>query len=148
MRRVFDNAPMKLHRALSPVRGFTLIEVMITVAIIAILAAVAYPSYASYIRKGKRAAAQAALMDLASKEQTYLLDRRQYSSVKADINFTDPAEIQGAYTIAITCSTAACVDFTATATPTGSQNVSNEQTMTIKDTGAKTPASMTGYWGN
>ena len=146
MRRVFDNESMKLYRAVPPVRGFTLIEVMITVAIIAILAAVAYPSYASYIRKGKRATAQAALMDLAGKEQTYLLDRRQYSTDQTAIGFTMPGEIQGAYSILITC-TDCSGDFTATATPTGSQNVSNERTLKIENTGAKTPANETGYWG-
>ena len=135
---------------LARVRGFTLIEVMITVAIVAILASIAYPSYASYIRKGKRATAQAALMDLASKEQTYLLDRRVYTTVLADIGFSMPTEIQGAYTITVACSPADCSSggFTATATPTGSQAVSNEQSMTINDTGVKTPANASGYWGN
>lgn len=130
-------------------RGFTLIEAMITVAIVAILAAIAYPSYTSYIRKGKRATAQAALMDLASKEQTYLLDRRVYTNVQADIGFAMPAEIQGAYTIAIVCSPADCSSggFTATATPAGSQAVSGEQAMTIDDKGAKAPANTSGYWG-
>lgn len=129
-------------------RGFTLIELMITVAIVAILAAIAYPSYAAYIRKGKRATAQAALMDLASKEQSYLLDRRVYTTVQADIGFVMPAEIQGAYTIAVTCSPADCSSggFTATATPAGSQAVSNEQTLTITDTGVKAPDA-SGYWG-
>lgn len=122
---------------------------MITVAIVAILAAIAYPSYTAYIRKGKRATAQAALMDLASKEQTYLLDRRVYTDVPANVGFTPPAEIQGAYTITIACSPADCLSggFTATATPTGNQAVASEQTMTIDNTGAKTPASTTGYWG-
>ena len=122
---------------------------MITVAIVAILAAVAYPSYASYIRKGKRATAQAALMDIASREQTYLLDRRVYTNAKANLGFADPAELQGAYSITIACNPTDCLSggFTATATPSGNQAVASEQTMTIDNTGAKTPASTSGYWG-
>lgn len=127
--------------------GFTLIEVLITVAIVAILAAVAYPSYTSYIRKGKRATAQAALMDLAGKEQTYLLDRRVYTTVQGDIGFAVPTEIQSAYTFTIACSPTDCSGFQATAAPTGSQAVSSEQSLTIDNTGAKTPANTSGYWG-
>jgi len=128
-------------------KGFTLIELMITVAIVAILAAIAYPSYTSYIRKGKRATAQAALMDLASKQQTYLLDRRVYTTVQADIGFVVPAEIQGAYTFAITCSPSDCSGFSAKAAPAGSQAVASEKDLTIDNTGAKTPANTSGYWG-
>ena len=128
------------------VRGFTLIELMITVAIVAILAAIAYPSYSAYIRKGKRATAQAALMDLAAKEQSYLLDRRAYTTVLADTGFVTPAEIQAAYTISVACTPADCSGFTATATPAGSQAVSGEQTMTLDNTGVKAPDA-SGYWG-
>jgi type IV pilus assembly protein PilE len=128
------------------VRGFTLIELMITVAIVAILAAIAYPSYSAYIRKGKRATAQAALMDLAAKEQSYLLDRRVYTTVLADTGFVTPAEIQAAYTISVACTPADCSGFTATATPAGGQAVSSEQTMTLDNTGVKQPDA-SGYWG-
>ena len=128
------------------VRGFTLIELMITVAIVAILAAIAYPSYSAYIRKGKRATAQAALMDLAAKEQSYLLDRRVYTIVLADTGFVTPAEIQAAYTISVACTPADCSGFTATATPAGGQAVSSEQTMTLDNTGVKQPDA-SGYWG-
>jgi type IV pilus assembly protein PilE len=129
-------------------RGFTLIELMITVAVIAILARLAYPAYTSYIRKGKRATAQAALMDLASKEQSYLLDRRVYTATLSDLNFTTPGEISGAYTISVVCNPVDCTGFTATATRSGSQAVAGELDMSITNTGAKTPANTRGYWGN
>lgn len=138
-----------LKRANRP-RGFTLIEVMITVAIIAILAAIAYPSYTSYIRKGKRATAQAALMDLTSKQEIYLLDRRVYTDALSSLGFAVPSEIQGAYTFTITCSPVDCstpTGYTVTAAPQGGQALGNEQTLTINNTGAKTPANTTGYWG-
>lgn len=52
-------------------KGFTLIEIMIVVAIIATLGAISYKSYQSYVTKTKRVEAQAALMKLASELQRY-----------------------------------------------------------------------------
>ena len=52
-------------------KGFSLIELMIVIAIMAILATIAYPSYIDHVRKTKRAEAQAELLDLASKIQRY-----------------------------------------------------------------------------
>jgi len=52
-------------------KGFSLIELLITMIIVAILVAIAYPSYTDYLRKSKRVEAQAELLDLASKIQRY-----------------------------------------------------------------------------
>lgn len=61
-------------------RGFTLIEVMITVAIVAILAAVALPSYNDYIRRGQLPEAFAGMADLRVKMEQYYQDNRQYGT--------------------------------------------------------------------
>jgi type IV pilus assembly protein PilE len=66
-------------------RGFTLIELMITVAIVAILAAIAYPSYTQYVIRGHRAAAQAEMMDIANRQQQFFLANRVYASSLADL---------------------------------------------------------------
>lgn len=59
-------------------RGFTLIEVMITVAIVAILAGVALPAYREYVRRGQLPEAFAALSDFRVKMEQYYQDNRNY----------------------------------------------------------------------
>ena len=62
------------------IRGFTLIELMITVAIIAILAGVALPSYVDYVRRGQLPEAFAGLSDFRVKMEQYYQDNRNYGT--------------------------------------------------------------------
>jgi type IV pilus assembly protein PilE len=135
-------------------RGFTLIELMVTVAVIAILAAIAFPSYTSYVRKAKRATAQTGLMDLASKEQTYLLDRRTYTTTLTDLSFTTPQEIQNDYTFSFSPNSegydaaGSPPSYRAVATPSAALQAKGELILKIDNVGNKIPASTRGYWGN
>jgi type IV pilus assembly protein PilE len=64
-----------------PQRGFTLIEVMITVAIVAILASIAVPSYRDYVRRGQVPQAFTYLSDYRIKLEQYFQDYKSYGTV-------------------------------------------------------------------
>jgi type IV pilus assembly protein PilE len=121
-------------------RGVTLIELMVVTAIVAILAAIAYPSYQSQVRKSRRAAAQAFLMDIASRQQQRMLDVRSYSEDLAALNVSLPEDLTGFYTVAISAEEAP-LRFTLTATAVNGQAKDGSCTpMTLTNTGAKAPA--------
>lgn len=124
------------------VGGFTLIELMITVAIIAILSAIAYPSYKSYIVRSNRAAAVSYVMNLVSKQEQYYLDARRYADQLSQLGAaTVPAEVANNYIITITVAnlSASPPTYSFTATPNGSQ-LSDTQcgALSVNQTGNKT----------
>jgi type IV pilus assembly protein PilE len=85
-------------------RGFTLIEVLIAVAIVGILAAIAFPSYQNHLRKGRRADAQSFMMDLANRQQQYLLDARGYAldaGFVTTLGATTPESVATYYTLTV-----------------------------------------------
>ena len=145
-RKPARNAPLNRNRA----AGFTLIELMIVVVVIGILAAIGYPSYIAYVQRGNRAAAQQLMLDIASRQQQYLLDARSYTATlgtSAGLNLA-PQGWDCTTTITkcsnnyyeITMSTVSAgppPNYTITATARNQQL--SDGNLTLTDTGTKTP---------
>jgi type IV pilus assembly protein PilE len=116
------------------------VELLVVVAIIGILASIAFPNYLEYVKKGRRSAAQSHLMDVAQRQQQYLLDARSYAADLSTLNVTTPTDVSSYYTITITVGDGAPPSFAATATPISGSAQASDPTLTINSTGSKTPA--------
>lgn len=124
-------------------KGFTLIELMIVVAIIAILSAIAVPNYQNYLVKSRRSAAEQYLMTLANKEEQYLLDNRTYTTDKSALGYaSDPTDVSTYYSVGIVLP-ATGVGYTITAQPKSPGPQAADGAVSVDNTGAKTPA---GKW--
>ena len=118
-------------------RGFTLIEVMIVVTVIAILAAIALPSYNNYLRKGRRADAQAAMTDIASRQQQYLMDARAYAPDIATLGFTPQTSVTDWYGAPVITTAGPPPSFTVTLTPIAGKDQVKDGVLTLTSTGSK-----------
>lgn len=131
--------------------GFTLVELMITVAVVAILAAVALPSYSSYVRRSIRAEAQSYMETVAGRQQQFLVDTRGYATLtQMNSAIPTPTRVSGAYTVAMPDPGTAPPSFTMTLTPTGNQTQDGCGTLTVNQAGTKTAtknsAAVSGCW--
>lgn len=96
---------------LTAVRGFSLIELMIAIAIIAILASVAVPAYQNSMRKSKRSDGAAALLKIEALQGRYLYDKGTYTTDLSKLGYASASNIsspEGHYKISVAAATAAC----------------------------------------
>lgn len=129
-------------------RGFTMVELMIVVAVIAILAAIAYPAFTDQIQKGRRADAQQELIDLALRQEKYRANNVTYGNCEDLFGAGNACpDVSGGsnwgYTVTVTANSA--TGYTLQATGTGDQANDDEGStscspLTLDEADNKCPA--------
>ena len=129
--------------------GFTLAELMVALAVVAILGAIAFPAYQDQMRKGRRAAAQAFLVETASRQQQYLLDARAYAvgeGAIAALNLSIPPDVAPYYTVGVEPAAATNPPtYRIVATPIGGTTQGADGGLTLDHEGARTRAGRPGW---
>ncbi len=123
-------------------KGFTLLELMIVVAIIAILASIAFPSYQDSVRKSRRAAAQADLLEISSFLERKFTEDNVYNG-DTNTNTLAASGVTNDYYV-FTLPTFTATSYILNAAPQGAQTSDSCGALTLSHTGAKTP--VVGCW--
>ena len=115
---------------------------MVAVAVVGILAGLAWPSYRNYVMRANRSAAQQFMLDIANREEQYMLDARSYatgSTALTSLNLTVPTAVSPNYTLSVAAVTGPPVGYLITATAIGNQLTDGN--LTLSSAGTKTPTS-------
>ena len=117
-------------------QGFTIVELIIAIAIVGILAAIAIPSYQQHLKKGRRADAQQFMSQMAQKQQQFLMDARTYAGTLAELQMTPPTSVTNFYDLSVAAG-GPPPSFTVTAKPKMGTAQEGDGDLTIDNNGTK-----------
>ena len=129
------------------IRGFTLIELMIVLAIVALIIAFGYPSYRTQVLQANRSDGMIFVLEIADRQERFYSDRSTYTTDITDLGYANTTSPDGKYTVAITDDPSNDITLTyrITATPQGNQADDTCDSFTVDSLGTRT-SSPDGCW--